>query len=625
MEEHIVKDGAAICSGANGSAPAVATAQEAQTPKPVALDVREESIPAELKAIAHWVVWPYVWNPKKKRKDGSGKLGEWDKPPHNAQTGRRASSTDPSTWFDFATAMSTYCKYGDELDGIGIVLTEDVGIVGVDLDHCRNPDTGQIEPWAQEIIDELRSYTEVSPSATGIRIVVRGTKLSEHCKKGDFEVYSAGRYLTITGHSVPGTPETLEERTAEVAAVCQRIFGPENGEIQQKKKGKKAGRSKKNTKTSVSTSQYSKLTDEQIIEKASTAKNGEKFKALWSGDASAYKSESEADLALCSRLAFWTGSDRDRIDKLFRKSGLMRKKWDEREDYRNSTIKKALEDKTEFYMPEGEQSGRGGDGDTIAGRLVKLVLEAGIELWHCPQGNAYATLPGDQHHANYRVRSKAFRDWCGRQYYVQYGRPPGSQPREEALTVLEGMANYGGPEHAVYVRIAEHQGKVYLDLGDDRWRAVEISTDGWRTVDTPPVRFRRAKGMLALPEPVCGGSIDVLRQFINVAAADWPLVLAWLVAAMRPRGPYPLLGLHGEQGSAKSTTARVLRSLLDPNVSPIRAEPQNKRDLAIMANNSWVVALDNVSDLPRWLSDALCRLATGGGSRRGRITRMTKK
>ena len=119
--------------------------------------------------------------------------------------------------------------------------------------------------------------------------------------------------------------------------------------------------------------------------------------------------------------------------------------------------------------------------------------------------------------------------------------------------------------------------------------------------------------MLPLPTPESGGSLRELRTFLNVEDSTWPLVVAWLVAALRPRGPYPVLALFGEQGSAKSTTGRLLRDLVDPNSAPLRAEPRDGRDLMIGANNSWCLAYDNLSHIPPWLSDALCRLSTGGG------------
>src|SRR5262249_55588755 len=143
---------------------------------------------------------------------------------------------------------------------------------------------------------------------------------------------------------------------------------------------------------------------------------------------------------------------------------------------------------------------------------------------------------------------------------------------------------------------------------------VQMTATGWRIISNPPVRFRRAKGMLPLPAPVSGGDLDALRMFVNIGTdADWHLFVAWLLASFRPEGPYPLLVLHGEQGSAKSTTARIARMILDPNVTPLRADPRDARDVMIAATNGWLLAFDNLSVLRGWLSDALCRLSTEGG------------
>jgi hypothetical protein len=181
------------------------------------------------------------------------------------------------------------------------------------------------------------------------------------------------------------------------------------------------------------------------------------------------------------------------------------------------------------------------------------------------------------------------------------------------LNVLEGKAVYDGRQHEAAVRVTQHDGASYLDLANDGWQAVRVTDKRWEVMEKCPVRFRRAKAMLPLPTPAPGGDVAALRQFLNVNDADWPLVVAWLLAAYRQSGPYPVLCLHGEQGSGKSTQARALRRLIDPNTADLRCEPKEPRDLMIAANNGWVVALDNISYLPGWLSDALCRLSTGGG------------
>jgi hypothetical protein len=179
--------------------------------------------------------------------------------------------------------------------------------------------------------------------------------------------------------------------------------------------------------------------------------------------------------------------------------------------------------------------------------------------------------------------------------------------------VLEGKARFDGPTVPVYIRLARHSDAIYLDLCDERWRVVRIDAAGWKVLSDSPVRFRRIKGMQTLPTP-SRGSIYDLQPFVNVANDDdFTLIVAWLLAALNPSGPYPVLVLLGEQGSAKSSLARIVRRLFDPNDCEVRKDVREPRDLAIAANNGRCIAMDNLSSLPAWLSDAMCSLATGGG------------
>jgi hypothetical protein len=249
-----------------------------------------------------------------------------------------------------------------------------------------------------------------------------------------------------------------------------------------------------------------------------------------------------------------------------------------------------------------------------ATRLVAMALDAGVELFHTPEGEAYATIPVDTHKETWPLKVKGFRRWLARLFYREEEKSPGAQAIQDALGVLDGKACFDGPELPVYTRLAAHHGAIYLALANDHWHAVEVTPSGWRIVSDPPVKFRRTRGMLPLPEPMIGGSLAALRPFVNIGSAEeWRLLVAWLVAALRPTGPYPVLVVHGEQGSAKSSLTRVLRSLVDPNSAALRTTPRDERDLVIAANNGWLIALDNISRLPEWLSDALCRLATGSG------------
>jgi hypothetical protein len=244
-----------------------------------------------------------------------------------------------------------------------------------------------------------------------------------------------------------------------------------------------------------------------------------------------------------------------------------------------------------------------------------LLLGAEAELFHTPGGDLFASIPVNGHVENWPLKSRQFRQWLLRLYYLETKGAPKNQALQEAIAIFESKANFEGPECPVFTRLAARDGKIYLDLANEAWEAVEIDPTGWRILWDVPVKFRRKRGMSPLPDPVrSGGSVNELTRFVNVASKqDWMLLVAWLVAAFSPHGPYPILVLHGEQGSAKSTTSRVLRALLDPNTAPLRGEPRDLRDVMIAASNGWIISLDNLSRIPHWLSDALCRLATGGG------------
>ncbi|MDP9478789.1 MAG: DNA polymerase, partial [Actinomycetota bacterium] len=261
--------------------------------------------------------------------------------------------------------------------------------------------------------------------------------------------------------------------------------------------------------------------------------------------------------------------------------------------------------------PEGDADGPDGP-DTQSAVLVRFGEEA--DLFHSPDGEAYATLETEGHRETHAIKSRDFKLWLKHRFYERFGKPPGSQALKDALEVLEAEALFEGEEHPVHIRVAEHDGAIYVDLVNNAWKAVQITPEGFKLVSDPPVRFRRRKGMLALPNPIEGGKVDALRRFVNVRdEAAWRLLLAWLVQAFRPTGPYPILILQGEQGSAKTTLARILKAIVDPSTAPVRSAPRGEHDLVIAATNSWVLSLDNLSGLPPWLSDALCRLSTGGG------------
>jgi primase-polymerase (primpol)-like protein len=274
-----------------------------------------ENIPAELRQGHQWLAWRV-----EVRADRTGKVRA-TKVPVDVRTRRHASVTNAATWAAFGAAVAYARRHGL---GIGYVFCDDTPHSGIDLDRCRDPETGSIAAWARSIITLLDSYSEVSPSGTGVKVLIRG-KLAEAAgkRRGPVEIYSRARFFTVTGGRLPDLPGGVMGRQRQLDALVRRLFPPASPKPKQA------------TKVVIAD-------DVQLIERAMHARNGEKFSRLWQGDWSGYPSQSEADAALCAILAHWTAGDTGRIQALFRQSGLYREKW-ERNDYRQRTIERVLQ------------------------------------------------------------------------------------------------------------------------------------------------------------------------------------------------------------------------------------------------------------------------------------------
>lgn len=297
-------------------------------------DKKVPTVAQTLKQEDQWICWNI------EEKDGRETKVPID--PHGSGY---ADTTDPDTWTSYEDAIE-YKEQAD-CDGIGFVFTEEGWYVGVDLDDCRDPDSGQLEDWAEDVVDTLDSYTEISPSGEGLHIYVEGTLRGlENNRKdeldvegdGHLEMYEESRFFTFTENHLRGSKKTVENRQNPIEEVGQKYleddedhsqkdFDPDDIELD--------------------------LSDEEIIEKAKSAENGDEFERLWNGDISDYDGDhSRADLALLNKLAFWTACDYDQMERLFSKSGLSREKWENREDYRERSINKAIQSCTEVYDPD---------------------------------------------------------------------------------------------------------------------------------------------------------------------------------------------------------------------------------------------------------------------------------
>jgi putative DNA primase/helicase len=256
----------------------------------------------------------------------------------------------------------------------------------------------------------------------------------------------------------------------------------------------------------------------------------------------------------------------------------------------------------------------GGNRRRAPQRDLLIGLTEFCEFWHDANRLAYATFTVNRHNEHWPVRARDFRMFLSNRFYEETGGALGGQALEDAIRIFEARAVNHGPEYEPFVRVGCRGRELFVDLCDTHWRAVKITSPGWSVVNNPPVKFLRSSSMRPLPEPEAGGMVEDLREFLNVRSDDdFMLVVAWLVAALRECGPYPVLVLNGEQGTGKSVFSRVIRSLVDPSAAPIRSVPKDDRDLVVSASNSRVLAFDNLSGVPAWFADALARLATGSG------------
>ena len=274
----------------------------------------------------------------------------------------------------------------------------------------------------------------------------------------------------------------------------------------------------------------------------------------------------------------------------------------------NKEVQQMVEDIT--AKPRNQDSA---GSNSLATMIVDLVMDSGIQFVH-DGDDVFARIRKDEHVETYAIKSNTFSMLVSSMVYQANGTVVTTQSLSSALNTMAGQAQFEGESVSVHVRLAAIDETIFLDLGDDSWQVVRIDSTGW-AVENPPdsLCFIRPNGLEALPLPVTGDYRE-LQAFINVPdESNFKLVTGWLIGALNPAGPFPIMILNGEQGSAKSTTARIIRSVIDPNGSPLRAMSRDERDLFIQAANSHILCFDNLSGMSDTMSDACCRIATGGG------------
>jgi putative DNA primase/helicase len=507
------------------------------------------AVPAELRERAQWVVW------RAQERDG-----KTTKVPYRADGAGRASSTDPATWstYDAAVAASEALS----ADGIGYVFAASDPFVGIDLDD--------LDDAAAAIIEQLDSYTEYSVSLAGAHVIVRAS-LNGHPRnrKGPLEIYDAGRYFVITGQHVSGTPNTIQERQRQLDEVLAEYLPAP------------APADRPTASVPVD------LDDRELLEKAMAARNGDEFAALWNGDwQGRFASQSEADIRLAGMLAFWTGRDADRIDRLFRQSGLAREKWN-RDDYSARTIEAAIAGTRDVYTPRPRIATKLAEADVHAyterageapaidkphrhltdiGNAQRLVDRHGIDLRYCHPWAKWLIWNGSRWLAD--DSGEAERRWkeTVRSFYADLAEIEDDEKRK--LYARHITASESSPRVRAALELARSEVPILPDqLDADDWVLnVENGTIDLRTGELRP---HRRTDLISKIAPVRFDPDAVAERWLAALVTVLPdedvrayfqRLIGYALVGVTTEQILPIL--YGAGANGKTTVTETIRALL---------------------------------------------------------------
>jgi len=559
-------------------------------------------IPAELKNQTRWVCW--------KQESRDGKL---TKIPYDIRTHDKASSTDPGTWGNYEQAIVAYHKHN--YDGIGFMFHENDGLVGIDWDHVRDAETGDWDPETLKEILAFQSYAEISPSQTGAHCIVKGKKPGDRCRKGNYEMYSKDRYFTFTGHHIPESPPTINVAKPELIEAFYRKLGDDTTPSQPQREGEPTRASPK-------------MEDDEIISRASNAKNGKKFQSLWNGSWSGlYPSQSEADEALCFMLSFYT-KDPTQIDRLFRKSKLYREKWD-REDYRLKTIGSAIIKVTEEYVDPGKQQRIPPPDErhcTDYGNCERFINLHGADVKYCKVFDAWYLWT--QEEGRWKKDLLGAIQECAketvRSIYAEAGRS-GSDDERRKLAKWAMQCETTAHTNAI-ITLAKSDPFVVTehDAFDQNLMVLNLA-NGTYNLSTHILEPHRKELLITKQAPIWydpTADCPLFLAFLNRIFISHPEIIPYLQRAIG----YTLTGitqedilflLYGSGANGKSTLLNVLEALLgdysvntESSTFTTNRSDNVRNDLARLVGARLVTAAENSMDSN--LDETLIKQLTGG-------------
>ncbi len=244
--------------------------------------------------------------------------------------------------------------------------------------------------------------------------------------------------------------------------------------------------------------------------------------------------------------------------------------------------------------------------------LIDLALKH-CTLFHDERGDGYAVTTHNDIRRTLKLRGKDFRRWLSGSYYTATKKAANNEAISTAMSVLEAKATFDSPQYELSNRFAMRDSAIYIDMVDAYWRVIKITAEGWEIMDKPPVLFRRYSHQKPLPDPVRGGKLSDLHRHLAIKSEeDKRLIEAWLVASAFPNSPRPAPTFHGPQGASKTTSARILKSITDPSVTESVDLGKSPSDLAQILDHHGVPCFDNLTSIPAWAADMLCRAVSGG-------------
>lgn len=521
-------------------------------------------------------------------------------------SGQNAKPNDPTTWSTYAEVVATQ----DSFDGIGIVFTGK--LLGIDIDHCIVD--GNVSAEIAEFIEQAHTYTEISPSGTGLHLylplteaLVLEAKKSPRIEDSGFECYTSGRYFTVTGNEWEKS-YPLRTVTPDEALNILRLIGYPWSK--QKRSEEKKNISMKGIS----------LEDEEVIKRMFSAKNGTAIKSLYDGDISVYgNDDSTADAALCSHLAFWTGKNPPQIERLWLASPLgQREKTTGRKDYRKRTIDFAVSNCKEIYKGNDldqdiTTEDESAEKESQASRLLKLIQSRkDIIIFRDSHSDPFVALEVDGIRQIWSCKGKQFKQWLSFLYWKTYDKNLSSEAKRGVIGTIESLATFEKEIIPLQTRNAFHNGDIWYDLTNNKWQAIKITPTSWELVEKPPILFRRYVYNRAQMMPIAGGNVRLLLKYFNISDPQQQLlILVHIICLFIPDFAHPILLVHGHQGSAKTTFSKLLRRVIDPSVMETASMPETHRELVqVIAHNSFLF-FDNVSWISNSVSDLLAKAVTG--------------